>query len=132
MAEVVESRSRSSTNKSCEDSLDSRFEALELELNRSSLIFRWSLGTFSKVELTFSKVVLIPVGLLNVEFRVDPRLKVEFRGVDTLSKVPLSRLLCSSQLLKVRLVRLVAPLSLFLSKVEFTLFSSAPTSLISS
>ena len=31
--------------------------------------------------MTFSKVVLIPVGLLNVEFRVDPRLKVEFRGV---------------------------------------------------
>ena len=37
--------------------------------------------TFSKVELTFSKVVLIvPAGLLNVEFRAVPRLNVEFKG----------------------------------------------------
>ena len=38
------------------------------------------------MELTFSKVVLIPAGLLNVELRVDPRLNVEFSGVDTLAK----------------------------------------------
>ena len=54
----------------------------------TSVFLLWP--TFSKVELTFSKVVLIPAGLLKVEFRVDPRLKVEFRGVDTLAKKKLT------------------------------------------
>ena len=50
------------------------------------------------MELTFSKVVLIPAGLLNVELRVDPRLNVEFSGVDTLAKKGLFWLISSKGL----------------------------------